>query len=310
MKTRIVQIVIRVIAISIGLFLSSSCTEEVVEQCHEPSFLVIPNEYRTQYTLLADFFRRDEAVYAWFLDGDPVVVDFGNFGPTRLEPHKLIVFNMLGSHEVCIETNVSTECQGAKRYCQTVDFKEVPVCQRVKFVTEKGNTGPNQFLFRADFSDKETIDYAWYINDQLIEQELVGDLSTDHQMYQDYGSAVGVIEVCLRSIAPSCPESTTFCETIVLDAFEQCPVVTWYYIEQDPPGSEVYKVYVDFPGIADYPFQWLVNGVPFVIEEGVNGSEREAYIISELGLEENVICLSSPAFICPEIGGSNCSNFP
>ncbi len=169
------------------------------------------------------------------------------------------------------------------------------------------DTVPNDSLvggyykFIADFPDIEETAYEWFVNDSLVDSELILD-DRDNMYVGFFGP--GTYKVCIFSETPDCPEGISFCETLVVrESNPACPELRFSTRTDTLSSGEVkYKFIADFKGIEEISYGWFING-DLVEDSAPDEINYLRWDFEEAGVYE--VCIKTETPNCPE-GASYC----
>lgn len=198
------------------VFICISCEDDDTIICPELSFVsVVINDDNDAYRFVTNFEERDNIVYAWYLDGDPIQIEFGDDGLIPNFFDNTIIINNLspGEHEICIRTRETGYCPDGVEYCETITVPTKEDCESIDFIIYGFQGIADTFEFVADFEAKDRVDYGWYINDVLIERESVSNPNRDHKLTYQFTDS-GIVDICIRSLRPSCELSSARCKSL------------------------------------------------------------------------------------------------
>ncbi len=153
------------------------------------------------------------------------------------------------------------------------------------------------YKFIADFPTIQNTPYEWFVNDSLVDSELV--FNDRDNMYVGFFEA-GSYEVCIKSETPECPEGTSFCKTITIkEVDDKCLEVSFNaeenIVDQNTNVAS-YTFTPDLDGIEGITnFQWLINDQE-VQSNGVDQSYSERLKLCNI----YEVCLKVATENCPE----------
>lgn len=237
------------------------------------------------YVFEADFEGMDTAAYKWVVDGE--IVDKENVEGYEND-HRLEWEFGPGSHYVCAKS-LEEGCEDV-HYCVEFDIEGEPgYCPDMSFEYEV--LGDTSWFFYANFEDRDSIQYKWYINGDVVDKENFEGYENDHQLYWEFGS--GHYEVCVKAYIDGCEESV-YCEEIHVDAF--CPDL-FFHKEQ---GDSVYYFTADFEGQDHIQYKWYVNE-ELVDKENYEEHETDHELTWQFGPGTHEVCIVAYIDGCEEL---------
>ncbi|WP_462249895.1 hypothetical protein [Ekhidna sp.] len=229
------------------------------ELCNDLSFSteMIDNYY---YKFTAEFDGIDTLAYSWVIDEDTVLtvplsdnrVDFLEWDFEE------------GEYTVCIIAE-NDEC-GIIEYCKEIVVENTCI-KEVAFEAEMENA--YTYYFYADFDEKDSTKYKWYINEEIADIEIPGEEETDHKLFWQFDN--GTHTVCLVTDQDGC-ESVEYCETIIVEGEEaQCLDLSYEAELTETDTTDFYTFTADFAGKDQITYIWKV----FVDDDLQHSETRE-----------------------------------
>ena len=228
------------------------------EECLGLEFRVDTVDHRT-FKFFADFDGIENIPYAWTINGDlvkeePLSDNRTNFLEWDFEP---------GEHTVCIIAE--NEACGNVEYCTTI-VVESQCVEEVAFEAEKENQFT--YIFYADFEEKQSTKYKWYINDEQVDIEVPGAEETDHKLFWQFD--VGSHSICLVTDEDGC-EAVEYCETIEIEN-PNCVELSYDAQLTETDSTDFYTFTADFEGKDEVTYIWKV----FINDDFQHQEVREA----------------------------------
>ncbi len=204
----------------------------------------------------------------------------------------------------CIVTWVFTSCEG-----ETLES-----CPDMAFEIEKINTtnskttqidSSTRLKFTADFPEIANTPYQWFVNDSVVDSEIV--LDDRDNVYVDFFEP-GTYEVCIKAETSDCPNGASFCETITVEEpHRACPNVN-FTMDIEPGTSIGYGFLASFDGIEDVTsFKWFINDEQIEHPDDPQIGSNYIHSVLEPGVEYT-ICLKVLTPNCLD-GASFCKKF-
>ncbi|GAA4276334.1 hypothetical protein [Aquimarina mytili] len=157
------------------------------------------------------------------------------------------------------------------------------------------------YKFTADFPNIEETAYEWFVNDSLVDSELI--LDDRDNMYVGFFEP-GIYNICIFSETPECPEGTSYCKTLRVGVTNPaCPELKFITRTDTLPSGKVnYKFIADFEGIEEVSYGWFINGD--LVEDSAPGEDNYLrWDFEKPGVYE--VCIKTETPDCPE-GTSYC----
>jgi len=136
--------------------------------------------------------------------------------------------------------------------CEDKD-DDLVVCPELFFEITQENDFT--YIFEADFENRDSLSYEWYIDGEFIANENSSrdTIATAHQLYRQFEE--GTYAVCIKAETPDCPNGMTFCKEITIgDSNDLGCADLWYSNDGD-------YLYADYRGAKDDAlYTWYVNG--------------------------------------------------
>ena len=270
---------------SIGTFLNIillllliACSNDDSVKCPAPSFVSFAkNEIRGSYVFVANFSTRNSDLFAWYLDGEPKLIAFSDDDFLDTDDGNAFYANNLpvGSHEICIKTQKTGYCPDGVLFCETIIVPEKNDCETMDFLVLRDEGEIGGYTFVADFESKNNIDYGWYIDNKLIKSEMVADFDRTHQVNYTFESSYPY-NVCIRSLAPSCPLSSVACKLINVDLEEFCPTAVVRFLSVDDEPDMIFVIHEFKEEIPD-TFRLIFNDVEIPKENITISNENKTF---------------------------------
>ena len=220
--------------------------------------------------------------YTWSVDGVAVKSDGGASGNNLLE----YSFSQPGFYTVCIASQEA--CLGTTQFCKEIEVPEY--CAPLSFISSQ-ETNSLESNFTADFTDRDALQYSWFIDGVLIEAN-DGCLLGDNVF--NFTFAPGFYNVCIEAVSVSCPQGMQYCMQIEVAPI--CPQLEFTY--EKLLLLPLYSFTADFPEKNDVTYSWYIDNV-FIEEDGggVGGDNVMQYNLL-VGVYEVCIRYQSPE--CPD----------
>ncbi len=157
------------------------------------------------------------------------------------------------------------------------------------------------YKFTADFPNIEETAYEWFVNDSLLDSELI--LDDRDNMYVGFFEP-GIYTICIFSETPECPEGTSYCKTLRVGVSNSaCPQLMFVTRTDTLSSGKVdYKFIADFEGIEEISYGWFINGD--LVEDSAPGEDNYLrWNFEKPGVYE--VCIKTETPECPE-GTSYC----
>ncbi|TRX61387.1 hypothetical protein FNH22_04850 [Fulvivirga sp. M361] len=254
------------------------------EDCFQPEFQIKETDRHDVFSFHADFDGMDTLVYSWYVDD--LLVETEELNDNR--DNKLLWDFDPGQYTICMVVQ-SDVCPDNLKFCRELTVKAAD-CPELSFVANEDPV--NVYTFKADFEGKEALQYKWYINDDLVDQENTPGSETDHQLYWQFGP--GEHTICIVGISDQC-EKLEFCKQIVAENPEGCPDL---FFRKEKISDRNYKFFAEFEGINDLQwYGWFIDG-EWVEDESTakQGDNILDYVFTE-GTHE--ICIMTETPDCP-----------
>ncbi len=259
----------------------NSCEEtEDIDTCPTVDITIDNEPGSLVYRFTAQLDSIQETAFIWSVDG--VAIDTTNLGAIT---GRLLNYQFEeGKHTVCVKL-ADTNCP--VQVCKDIDVKrdDTAACPDL-FFESRTYESESQYKFIADFEGIETVDYDWYINGELVDED--GDWKSnkesnkesepddEHYLIWQFEEA-GRYEVCIKAETETCPEGVSYCEVIEIEEVDaMCPEV---YIEKeiiDTDATYEFEAVVEDAEV--YEIAWYINDqfigsdetLTYQFEEGVH----------------------------------------
>ena len=180
-------------------------TFDTCGQCPELSFEIdtlLPN----RFSFIADFERKNEISYGWYINDEKVEED----GGAVQGDNKLTQTLAPGEYTICIRTSLPDEdCFSGAEFCKEIIVHDS--CPLLSFETQARDNFTYEFI--ANFELKNDIEYWWsiYQNEEIIFSAPSSEIIDNKLVYE---FSEGDYVVCLETETPDCPQGTNFCASI------------------------------------------------------------------------------------------------
>ncbi len=258
--------------------------ESCESRCPSLSFTSdLTDQFNLGYQFTADFPDIEEVgVYDWFVGGQFIESD----GPNNQGDNVLIRnFDSPGTYEVCIKAETA-DCPEGITFCKQIEVTAFCPELFFDFEQEQGTLG---YTFTSSFSNMEELNYQWYIDNELIEND--GGANGDNMLFSNLSPGEHV--VCIRTETPSCPNGAEFCKEIIVEPI--CPNL-FFTIEQEG-NTPSYNFTANFENIDTVTYQWEING-DIIEQDGGQEGDNMFFFQFDPGTYE--ICIRAETDTCPD----------
>ncbi len=175
--------------------------------------------------------------------------------------------------------------------CNTIVAEEL--CADLDFSVEQ-LSGTTDYVFTANFEDRDLIDYNWVINDSVVGNS---DNFPNHTFPVTLSPGT-VVEACIKYTSEACLEGVSVCKTIEVPYI--CPEVDFSYMNN---GDNSYTFSANFDAMNSIVYGWYVDG-NLIETDGAGGDNQLTFQFSQGGIH-NVCIITSESHSCPN-GTSFC----
>ncbi|MEQ8626087.1 hypothetical protein [Ekhidna sp.] len=196
-----------------------------------------------------------------------------------------------GEYKVCINAE-SESCDQKIEGCVefVIEDPNKEECIGLAFSSDKQSD--YDYKFFAEFDGRDDIEYAWYVNGDMVKEEPLND---DRTNYLEWDFAAGTHTVCIKAENDECGE-VEYCQEIVIEQY--CPEEVSFEAEEDNPYT--YYFYANFDGKDHVAYDWYVND-DLVEHENKDGHETDHKLIWQFNPGTYNICLVLSQEGCDDI---------